>query len=173
MNKIVNHTSIRFNLGIYECIKIWCVFKLVRTSLLIAYLLRDLWVAIFIVYLSFRRYNSVDFFSTAYPVVFQCRCLCTWHVLNLLLLLCCALIALVSSALMLGDPIAMQIDILKEVQLWDAISSLLSAGSFGQTLLGAVSSTRRLLVYNWINNLLYFTHVFNIVISLSSTSHYY
>ena len=23
-----------------------------------------------------RRYNSVNFFSTAYPVVFQCRCLC-------------------------------------------------------------------------------------------------
>ena len=39
--------------------------------------------------------------------------------------------------------------------------------------LEAVASARRLLVYNWINNLLHFTEVFNIVISLSSNSHYH
>ena len=33
--------------GIYECIIIWCVLELVRTSLLIAFLLRDLWDEIF------------------------------------------------------------------------------------------------------------------------------
>ena len=77
LNKIViSLTSIRYNHDIYECITIWCVFELVRTSLLIAYLLRDLWDAISIGYLSVRRYNSVNSFSIAYPVVFQCRCLC-------------------------------------------------------------------------------------------------
>ena len=98
--------------GIYECITIWCVFELLRTSLLIAYLLRDLWDAISIGYLSVRRYNSVNSFSTAYPVAFQCRCLC--HIVsNSLLLLWCALIALVSSALMLGDPAAMKMRIVE------------------------------------------------------------
>ena len=53
LNKIVvSHTSRRCNHGIYECITIWCVIELLRTSLLIAYLLRDLWDAIFIGYLS-------------------------------------------------------------------------------------------------------------------------
>ena len=98
----------------------------------------------------------------------------TWHVSNLCLLLCYALIALVSSALMLGDPIVMKMDIGREVQLWDAISSRLSATSrccFIATW--SCSFGPRLLVHHRINNLLYFTHVFNIVISLSSTSHYY
>ena len=77
LNKIViSHTSIRYNHGIYECITIWCVFELQRTSLLIAYLSRDLWDTIFIGYLAVRRYNPVNFLSTAYRVVFQCRCLC-------------------------------------------------------------------------------------------------
>ena len=52
-----------------------CV-RIATTSLLIAYLLRDLWDAIFIGYLLVRRYNSVTSFSIAYPVVFQYRCLC-------------------------------------------------------------------------------------------------
>ena len=85
-NIVVSHTSIRYNHGIYELyMNIWInyifiiiyefdAFELLRTSLLIAYLLRDLWDAIFVCYLSVQRYNSVS--SIAYPVVFQCRCLC-------------------------------------------------------------------------------------------------
>ena len=41
----------------------------------------------------------------------------TWNVSNLLLLLRCALIAFVSRALMLGHSIAMQMDIVRKVQL--------------------------------------------------------
>ena len=37
----------------------------------------------------------------------------TWHVSNLRLLLCCALIALVSSTLILGEPIEMRMDIVE------------------------------------------------------------
>ena len=104
LNKIVgSHTSIRYSHGIYECITIWCVFELVRTSLLIDYLLRDLWDAIFIGYLSFQRYNSVDYFSIAYPVVFNAAAYATWYVSNSRLLLCCTLLALVSSVLELWD----------------------------------------------------------------------
>ena len=93
----------------------------------IAYLLRDLWDAIFISYVSVRRHYSVNSLSIAHPVVFSCRCFATWHGSNLRLLLCCAFIALVSSALMLGDPVAMQRDMVREVQLWDAGYSQLSA----------------------------------------------
>ena len=61
LNKIVvSHTSIRYSHGIYKCITIWCVLELVRNGLLIAYLLRDLWDAIFTGYLSFWRYNLVQ-----------------------------------------------------------------------------------------------------------------
>ena len=49
------------------------------------------------------------------------------------------------------------------LHLWGAVSSRSIASSW----LGAGASTRRLLVHNWINNLLHFTQVFNIVISLS------
>ena len=43
LNKIVvSHTITMHDHGIYECITVWCVFELLRTSLLIAYLLRDL-----------------------------------------------------------------------------------------------------------------------------------
>ena len=100
----------------------------------------------------------------------------TWHVSNLRLLLFCAFIARVSSALMLGDPITMKMDLVERegcicVMQFPAFWSRLSA--VASSWLGAVASTRRLLVHNWINDLLQFTHVFNIVISLSSTSHYY
>ena len=49
LNKmVVSHTStMHDHHGIYECITVWCVFELLPTSLLIAYLLRDLWDAIF------------------------------------------------------------------------------------------------------------------------------
>ena len=48
LNKImVSHTSTMHDHCIYECIRVWCVFELVRTSLLIANILRDLWDAIF------------------------------------------------------------------------------------------------------------------------------
>ena len=68
---VVSHTSVMYNHGIYECITIWYVFELLLTILLIAYLLRDLWHAIFIGYLSVQRYNSVNSFSIVYPVDFQ------------------------------------------------------------------------------------------------------
>ena len=78
--------------GIYEYVTIRCVFELVCTSLLIAYLLRELWDAMFIGYFSVRRYNSVNSFSIVYPVVFNATAYATWHVTNSRLLLCCALI---------------------------------------------------------------------------------
>ena len=52
-------------------------------------------------------FNSV---SSGFPSV---AAYATWHVSNARLLLWCALIALVSSALMLGDPIAMKMDIVE------------------------------------------------------------
>ena len=45
--KLLLVLPIRYNHGIYECITVWSVFELLCTSLLIAYLLRDLWDAIF------------------------------------------------------------------------------------------------------------------------------
>ena len=73
------------------------------------------------------RYNSVNPFQLRIQWFSNAAAYATWHVLNLCLLLWCALIALVSSALLLGDPIAMKMDIVKEVQLWDAVSSRFSA----------------------------------------------
>ena len=101
--------------------------ELVHTSLLIANLLRDLWDAIFIVYLSFQRYNGSTSFQLRIQWFSNVAAYATWHVSNLCLLLCCAFIALDSSALMLWDPVAMKMDIVREVQLWDAVSSQLRA----------------------------------------------
>ena len=77
---------------IYECITIWCVFELVHPSLLIAYLLKDLWDTIFIVYLSFRRHNWSTSFQLHIQWFSNVVAYATCHMSNLRLLLCCALI---------------------------------------------------------------------------------
>ena len=116
------------NHGIYECIKIWCVFELIRTRLLIAYLLRDLWDAIFMVYLSFQRYNSVNFFSTVYPML---QSLLMPHGMCRIYACCSVVLSLhlLHWRWSLGDPIAMQMDVVREVPLCDAVSSQLSGWS--------------------------------------------
>ena len=107
--------------GMYECITSWCVFELVRTSLLIAYLLGDLWDAIFIYWLlivsEMQFYRLLFNFVYSHPPMslFMPHSMCRIYA-------CCSVvlsIALVSSALMLGDPVAMPIHIVREVQLWD------------------------------------------------------
>ena len=62
-------------------------------------------------YLSVQRYNSVNFFQLRIQWFSNATAYATWHVSNSRLLPWCALIALVSSALMLGDPIAMKMHI--------------------------------------------------------------
>ena len=77
-------------------------------------------------------YVTYRFGDTIWSTLFQLRIqwfsnaagYATWHVSNSRLLLWCALIALVSSALMLGDPIAMKMRIVETVlHLWGAVSS--------------------------------------------------
>ena len=91
------------------------VFELVRISLLISYLLKDLGDAIF----SLIIVSEIPFGQLLFNCVlsgFPMSLLMPHvHVSNLRLLMCCTLIALVSSALMLGDQIAMQMDIVREV----------------------------------------------------------
>ena len=127
------------------------------------------------------QYLLVTYRSTSFQLRIQwfsnAAAYATWHVSNSGLLLCCALIALVSSALKLGDSVAMKMRIVARVLhlcvvQFPAVRSRLSDVAPYAWLLGAGASTRKLLVHNWINNMLHFTQVFNIVISLSSTSHY-
>ena len=109
-------------------------------------------------------------------VVFQCRCLCHMSCVEF------TLVALLCShcGYLIGidvrrpdcheDAYCRERTAFCGMQfpaVWSWLSDVVSSW------LGAVASTRRLVVHNWINNLLHFTQVFNIVISLSSTSHYY
>ena len=99
----------------------------------------------------------VNSFSTKYPVVFQTPLLmphgmCTVHA-------CCSGVLslhLFHHALELRDLSNYRRPCLSAMKMLD----------------WCASSTRRLLVHNLINNLLHFTQVFNIAISLSSTQHY-
>ena len=103
------------------------MFELVRTSLLIAYLVRDLWDAIFIGYLSVRGYNSVNFVSTAYPGFFQCRCLCYMACVEftLVAMLCSHCTYLIDAGVGRAD--WNEDGYRRELQLWNAVSSSLSA----------------------------------------------
>ena len=80
--------------GIYECITVWCVFELLPTSLLIDYLLRDLWDAIF------RLLNGSEIkfgqflFNCVSSGFTNAAVYATWHVASSRLLLWCALLAL-------------------------------------------------------------------------------
>ena len=136
------------NHGIYECITIWCVFELVRTSLLIAVLLRDLWDAIFIVYWSFRRYNGSTSFQLRIQWFSNGAAYATWHVSNLRLLLCCALICTGFIGVEVRRS-GCHADGYRErgLHLWDAVAvGRESAMLLGQTFLVAVASGRRFLL---------------------------
>ena len=178
LNKImVSHTSTIRDHGIYECITVWCVFELLRTTVYWLPTYWEIYEMQYLGYLSVRRYNSVNSFSIAYTVVFQMpqfmpHGMCPVHacysgVLCLHLSHC---------ALELWDMTATKMRMVEREgcicrmqcpAVWSRISDAAM-----QPLIGAAASTRRLLVHNWIDNLLRFTQVFNIVISLSSTSHY-
>ena len=115
--------------GMYECITSWCVLELLRTSLLIAYLLSDLWDVIFIYRLlivsemQFCRLLFNCVYSDPPMSLFMPHGMCRIYA-------CCSVvlsIALVSSALMLGHPVAMPTDLVRKVQLWDAGSRPSSA----------------------------------------------
>ena len=128
---LVTVVSVMYNHGIYECITVWCVVEFLRTSLLIAYLLRDLWDAILFYRLLIG--SEIQFCQLLFNCVssgfFNAAAYATWHLSNLRLLLWFALTALVSSALMLEDPIAMKMHIVDREGgiLWDAVSSRLIA----------------------------------------------
>ena len=175
LNKIfVSHTSVMFNHGIYECITIWWLFELVRTSLLIVYLLGDLWDAIFICYLSVRSYNSSTPFQLSIHWFSKCRCLCHTACVEF------TLVALVCShcTCLIGVDVRRP-DSHKDLYHRETYSCGMQFPAVWARLrdvasswLGDVASAQRLLVHNWINNLFHFTQVFNTAISLSSNSHY-
>ena len=157
---------------------IWIYYSLMCSNwyILVCWLLpieRSMRCNITRLYLSVRRYKSVNSFSIAYPVAFQAAVYATWNVSSsncgsgvLSLHLShravgvmrhgCHEVANIERGLLCW----MQVP-----SFWSRISDV------AQPLLGAVASTLLLLVYNYINNLLHFTQVFNIVISLSRTSH--
>ena len=99
-------------------------------------------------YLSVQRYNSVNSFSTAHPVVFQMPLLmphgmCRIHA-------CCSL-HLFHHVLELWGTTATKVLIVeRRMHLWGAVSAVgrESAMLLRQTLIGAAASTQRLLVHN-------------------------
>ena len=148
---------------------------LVYTSLLIPYLLKDLWDVIFQIYLSVRRYNLVNSYSTANQWFSKCRCLCHMACVKFtLVVLVCSHCTFLIVRWSYETRVPCRCSWRERCVGWMQIPAVSreSAMLLMQPLIGAAASTQRLLVHNWINNLLHFKQVFNIVISLSSISHY-
>ena len=133
LNKIVvSYTSIMIMVYINVLQFDVCSYLYVLVYWLHAYLLRDLWDAIIMIgYLSVHRYNSVNFASTAYPVVFQCLCVCHMACVEftLVALLCSHCTFLLSAGVGRAD--WNEDGYHRELQLWNAVSSSLSATQRG------------------------------------------